>query len=80
MRVLTEPTGTRRLPATNNLDIRLEKSFNVDRFRFRFWVDAFNLFNQGRESSVMANAGATFGLPLNANNPRTIRAGIRFQF
>jgi len=80
MRVLTEPTGSRRLPATNNLDIRLEKSFQIDRYRIRFWVDAFNLFNQGRETSVMVNAGSTFGLPLYANNPRTFRAGLRFQF
>ncbi|MBN1224884.1 MAG: hypothetical protein JXB23_16670, partial [Candidatus Aminicenantes bacterium] len=80
LRVLTEPTGSRRLPSTNNLDIRLEKSFNIDKYRLRVWVDGFNLFNQGRETSVMVNAGATFGLPLLANNPRTFRAGLRFQF
>jgi hypothetical protein len=78
--VLAEPSGTRRQDTVNKLDIRLEKSFNINQFRLRFWMDVFNLFNQGYGDYIYATDGPSFGLPLYVNNPRTFRAGIRFQF
>jgi len=78
--VRAEPSGSRRQDTVNNLDIRIEKSFNINQFRLRFWADIFNLFNQGYGDYIYATDGPSFGLPLYVNNPRTFRAGIRFQF
>jgi hypothetical protein len=78
--VLAEPSGSRRQDTVNNLDLRLEKSFNIDKFRLRFWADVFNVFNQGYGDYIYATDGPSFGLPLYVNTPRTLRAGIRFQF
>jgi len=78
--ILTEEAGNRRLPSTSNLDLRLEKSFQFDRYRFRFMVDVFNVFNQARETSVRDIHGDTFGKPLYVNSPRTFRLSFRFMF
>lgn len=78
--ILTEPHGSRRLPAKNILDLRVEKSFNIKDFRLRFWLDIFNLFNQGRETAVFQTVGPTFGMPTAINAPRSFLAGFRFMF
>ncbi|MBN1223262.1 MAG: TonB-dependent receptor, partial [Candidatus Aminicenantes bacterium] len=80
LEVLAEPSGTRNQDTVNNLDIRLEKSFNINQFRLRFWADIFNVFNQGYGDYIYATDGTSFGLPLYVSNPRTVRAGLRFQF
>ncbi len=78
--IMTESAGSRRLPDTVNLDLRIEKSFDIQKYKLRFMLDIFNVFNQGRETSVQDLYGATFGKPLTVNTARTFRASFRFMF
>jgi len=78
--LMTEPRGSRSLPAQNNLDVRMEKSFHLRDLRFSVMVDAFNLFNQSRMIQVMDVVGPNFGKGLNVNSPRTLRASFGFYF
>ena len=74
--------GDSRLPAFWELDLRLEKVWNVtETSSVAFAVDAFNITNSAHvlkeESRLTA---ATYGDPLRILNPRVIRFGVRFQF
>ena len=87
--VLVEPLGERRLENTFILDFRVDRAFQVSRFRFVPSVDIFNATNANTEQSrrrVMATYNHATGvttLPSNANNissiiaPRIIRFGVR---
>ena len=82
-----EPRGTQRLPALKNLDFRLEKTWPLSgpRRTLGFYLDAFNLTNQGTfdsnsSSAVIDTSGSSFGQPNRWLSPRTARAGIRFSF
>jgi hypothetical protein len=78
--IRTEEPGSRRLPDTNNLDFRLEKSFYYRNFRLSMMLDVFNLFNQSREVNIYSNAGVNFGKPTEICIPRSFRAGLRLFF
>jgi hypothetical protein len=78
--LLTEPIGSRRLPATNNLDLRLSKFFLYKNLKAEFMLDLFNAFNQTRETRVNDVVGTRFNKPLSVIAPRTFRAGFRFWF
>lgn len=78
--ILAEEAGHRRLPATNNLDLRLEKFFPYKNMKFRLMLDCFNVFNQGRETRVQDIEGDDFGKPLYVNTPRTLLLSLRFMF
>lgn len=44
--ILLEQKGSRRYPARTNLDLRIEKTFNLaQKFRLGFMIDIFNVFN-----------------------------------
>ena len=74
--------GDARLPAFWELDLRLEKVWNVtETSTVAFAVDAFNITNSAhvlKEESRLTSA--TYGDPLRILNPRVIRFGIRFSF
>ena len=78
--LMTEPRGSRSLPAQNSLDMRLEKAFSYSRIRFSLAVDMFNVFNQVRMTQVMDVVGSNFGQGLAVNTPRTIRASVKLNF
>jgi len=84
--VLVEPQGSRRLPAINNLDLRIEKDFRLTGIgRIGLAADVFNLTNQGvpnsdASSAVRADSGFGFGEPIAWVNPRLLRVGVRFMF
>jgi len=78
--LLTEPMGSRRFPATKNLDLRVEKSLRYRNFRLSLMLDIFNVFNQGRETGVVELVGENFGKPTSVNDPRTFRASVRLWF
>ena len=74
--------GDSRLPSFWELDLRLEKVWNVTETSYvAFAVDAFNITNSAHvlkeESQLTATA---YGNPLRILNPRVIRFGIRFNF
>ena len=86
-RIRIEPQGTRRLPAINKMDIRIEKTMRVPRLSttLGLFADVFNVWNQGVPNSdgldaVNANSGARFGEPFLWLDPRMLRFGIRASF
>lgn len=85
--VRIEPIGTRRADAINNLDLRVEKTFNLAAAgrTVGLFVDVFNVNNQGVNNSesrlfVIDSSGTTFGDPSRWIDPRTLRAGFRVTF
>ena len=82
-----EPRGTRRLPALNSVDLRVEKTFQVlsPSRTLGLFVDAFNVTNQQIPNSdnrfaVTEASGSRFGAPGPLIDPRTLRIGLRFIF
>ncbi len=74
--------GDERLPAFWELDLRLEKVFNVtETSTVVFAVDAFNITNSAHVLKEEPRlTAATYGDPLRILNPRVIRFGVRFNF
>ncbi|GAI04044.1 unnamed protein product, partial [marine sediment metagenome] len=74
--------GDLRLPAFWELDLRLEKVWNVtETSTVVFAVDAFNITNSAhvlKEQNVLT--AADYGDPQRILNPRVVRFGIRFNF
>jgi len=88
VRIMTEPMGSRRYPATSNLDLRVEKSFRYRTYRLSAMLDVFNLFNRaipGFEEvrsgrAIYDTAGARFGKVLSVIPGRTFRASLMLSF
>jgi outer membrane receptor protein involved in Fe transport len=78
--ILAEESGSRRLPATNNLDLRIEKSFSFRNYKLSLMLDIFNVFNRVRETVVYARVGSNFGKPTGVYPPRSFRAGFKLFF
>jgi hypothetical protein len=84
-RIRIEPQGTRRAPAINKLDLRLEKTFRLGATTLGVFGDIFNVWNQGVPNSdigdaINPNSGAAFGLPNVWIDPRMLRIGVRTTF
>jgi len=56
-RINVEPSGTRRYPAVNNLDFRLEKELNLDFGRLGLFVDIYNLLGHSYLNPVVDPGG-----------------------
>jgi len=83
--LLLEPSGSSRMDANNNLDLRLEKAFAFRTMRFSVMFDIFNALNQaipwGQYGTyVHVFYGDDMGLPLFVCDPRVYRLGLRFMF
>lgn len=86
-RIRIEPQGTRRAPAINRLDLRLEKTARLPRVEARLglFFDVFNVWNQGVPNSditnaIVDNSGPRFGEPAAWVDPRMLRVGVRVAF
>lgn len=82
-----EPRGTRRLPALNSIDLRVEKTFHAGSpaRTLGVFVDIFNANNQqdpnsGNRYAVNESSGSAFGRFGPLMDPRTLRIGARFTF
>jgi hypothetical protein len=81
--VFAEKRGSEALPATKNLDLRLEKAFKLGNVTLSVFGDCFNVFNQARATSVVGasnNPFQVYGQMLTINNPRTFQLGARIEF
>jgi hypothetical protein len=84
--VRIEPIGTRRTPAVNFVDLRVEKTFPFASSRSAgVFLDLFNLNNQGvndngSRTSVIESSGTSFGNPNVWVTPRLARLGFRLVF
>jgi hypothetical protein len=74
--------GDNRLPTFYELDLRLEKVFQVSDFaKVTLAVDAFNVTNSNHELDRQELiTSSSFGQTLKVLNPRVFRFGIRFDF
>jgi hypothetical protein len=83
--IRVEPRGTRRLPAINQLDLRVEKTLRIRGTMLGAYVDVFNVSNQGVPESewpdvVNSVSGPNFGVPSLWRAPRQGRVGVRVSF
>jgi len=78
--VFVEPRGSHRYPTQTNLNLRLEKTFNLGaNRRIGLIFDVFNLFNEGFVTEY-DEVQPTFETVLTLTRPRAFRAGLRFWF
>ncbi len=88
-----EPRGNRRAPRQFNVDLRLQKSFDVGNNRIELIGDVFNLTNRANpwrrgygsgevdtsyESTYNLEGGSSFGKIRWPSKPRELRLGVRF--
>ena len=84
--ILTEPRGTRRVDAINNLDLRAEKAIPLGaNSRVGIIADVFNVTNQGVPDSdwvapVSTLSGPSLGLPHVWRSARQFRVMTRVMF
>jgi hypothetical protein len=72
--------GRTRFTFTATVDMRVEKGFRIGRTRASLRVDVFNLTNRANEVEENAVTGPAFRLTTAVQPPRTVRAGLRFEF
>ncbi|HOW44063.1 MAG TPA: TonB-dependent receptor [Candidatus Aminicenantes bacterium] len=78
-----EERGSRRLPDTVQLDLRLEKAFKIKNVTLAAFADCFNVFNQGIATTVWTNSSNPayeFERMLTINTPRMFQLGARIEF
>jgi hypothetical protein len=77
----SEPRGSRRLPARNDVDIHVEWQPTLgQQGELRAFMDVFNLNNQTRPTEVEPLVGEEFGKPATLDFPRNIRFGVGFSW
>jgi hypothetical protein len=79
--VNVEPIGTRRMPDTDQVDIRLEKSFKITAaHKLSARMNVFNLLNKNTVIDLNRQSSATFGLPTAILPPRLVEFSASYQF
>ena len=81
--ILAGKLGSFRYPSQHNLDLRVEKAFNLGRTRMGALLDIFNVFNSGTITNVEQTVepwGVPFGYVWEIRQPRSFRAGFRVTF
>jgi hypothetical protein len=78
--IAVEPRGARRAPAPNQLDVRIEKTFEVAGSKLGAYADVFNITNEGVANRFFNVSGPNFGTPASWSSPRILRAGLRITF
>ena len=79
--VLVEPVGTRQLPAMQETDLRVEKTFHVRAGSVvGLYADIFNVTNRVVAARVNQSSGSSFERVQNWTQPRRFRAGVRVTF
>jgi hypothetical protein len=76
-----EPVGTRRLPDTDQLDVRFEKTVSVvGSQKVALQVNAFNVLNTNTVIDVVRQSGPRFLRPTEIMLPRILEFGLRYSF
>jgi Carboxypeptidase regulatory-like domain len=76
-----EPVGTRRLPNTNQLDIRLEKRFDLGKGqKLSARMNVFNALNGNYVTGVTRLSGALFLRPTDIMDPRIAEFSLSYSF
>lgn len=79
--VLVEPIGTRHLPPTSELDVRVEKTLRFPgSVTAGIFADVFNATNREVASRSQQVSGSAFGNVTGWTQPRRFRLGLRATF
>lgn len=78
--LLVEPIDTRRMDNINLLDVRVEKTVPIDRYRLGLFLDLFNISNTHAGEIISFSTGTAFQRPTNILAPFTARLGVRFDW
>lgn len=74
-----EARGSRRLPAKNEIDLRVEWQHALGNGQqLGLFADIFNVANQSRPTEVETMMDEEFGQPATLNFPRNVRFGLSF--
>jgi hypothetical protein len=77
----TEEIGARRLPHTNQVDLRVEKSFTIRQGqRLGVRVNVFNALNSNTVLSVIRQSGGTFLRPTSIMPPRIAEFSVSYTY
>ena len=76
-----EPIGTRRLPVSHQLDMRFEKTFNLNKGqKLAVRTNIFNILNLNTVLNVTQLSGPNFNKPTSIMDPRIIELGFTYSF
>jgi hypothetical protein len=76
-----EAIGSRQLPASNQLDVRFEKSFKLNKGqRVAVRANAFNIINANTILNVTRLSGVNFGKPTVVMDPRIWEFSTTYSF
>lgn len=80
-----ERRGNRRTPSLSQLDLTIEKPFNIRAgkgFQLSVLASVYNVLNQEAATTIFArvDAPSTFGTPSAYQAPRAYQVGLRFEF
>jgi hypothetical protein len=82
--IFLEPRGSQRTEFVNQVDLRVEKVFQVEANRFGVFMDTTNLFNANAVLSVQArypsSGGITYTSPTSIQSARQVTFGARWMF
>jgi hypothetical protein len=81
--VNAEQRGSRGLPSRTIIDFKIEKTFNISKFRVSVFADVFNVLNQGKATAVWTrSSGGNFEFEemTAINAPRFFRLGAKIDF
>jgi hypothetical protein len=69
-----------RSPDVSLVSFRVDKTFNIGRYRFTGLLDVFNVFNSNAVANFNLVNGTSFNQINGALDPRTLQLGARFEF
>ena len=81
LNIRLEPRGSQRYPAQYNLDLRLEKIFQIGNLRLGIYGDMFNSFNGDETLAWITQVNVpTYQKLTSIRAPRDYKLGLRFWF
>ena len=76
-----EPIGAHRLPISNQLDVRFEKTFTIPKGqKLALRANIFNILNDNTVLDVTRLSGPNFGRPTDVMSPRISEIGFTYSF
>ena len=76
-----EPIGARRLPVSNQLDVRFEKTINMPaNQKLALRANIFNILNSNTVLDVTRLSGPNFNRPSVIMDPRIVEIGFTYSF
>jgi len=75
-----EPYGSQTGPTQRYLDLRVGKTFSINRQRFQVSLDAINALNTNSAQAITFVSGPTYGQITQIPSPRILRFGAQYSF